>query len=89
MKTQEVTYKTEVTTAVVPEPRVADVPPVVVSEYDVQRRMAQQAHMMQTFITERVKPVYLKVITPACLKQINIKYPVISRNSRSLLSSRE
>ncbi|KAL7882204.1 hypothetical protein AOLI_G00090530 [Acnodon oligacanthus] len=49
VKTQEVTYKTEVTTAVVQEPKAA----VVVSEYDIQRRMAQQAQIMQTFITER------------------------------------
>lgn len=54
MKTLDVMYKTEVTTTVVQEPKVADLPPVVISEYDMQRRMAQQAHMM-TFISERVK----------------------------------
>lgn len=57
MKTLEVTYQTEVTTTtVVQEPKVADLPPVVISEYDMQRRMAQQAHMM-TFISERVKMI--------------------------------
>lgn len=54
MKTLDVTYKTEVTTTV--EPKVADVPPVVISEYDMQRRMAQQAQMM-TYITERVNMI--------------------------------
>lgn len=56
MKTLDVTYKTEVTTTVVQEPKVADLPPVVISEYDMQRRMAQQAHIM-TFISERVKMI--------------------------------
>lgn len=56
MKKQELTFVTEVT-AMVQEPRVADVPPVVVSEYEkelMQRRMAQQTQMMQTFISETV-----------------------------------
>lgn len=56
MKTLDVTYKTEVTTTVGPEPKVADLPPVVFSEYDMQRRMAQQAQMT-TFISERVKMI--------------------------------
>lgn len=47
MKTLDVTYKTEVTTTV--EPKVGDLPPAV-SEYDMQRKMAQQV-----FITEKVK----------------------------------
>lgn len=50
MKTQDVTYRTEVTTTVVQEPRVADVPPVVVSEYEIQR-----AQLRKTFVTERVR----------------------------------
>ncbi len=56
MKKLDVTYVTEVTT-VVQEPKVADVPPVVVSEYEkemMQRRMAQQTQMMQSFISETV-----------------------------------
>lgn len=56
MKTLDVTYKTEVTTTVGQEPKLADVPPVVVSEYDMQRRMAQQAQMM-TYITEKVNTI--------------------------------
>ncbi|XP_051566259.1 titin-like [Myxocyprinus asiaticus] len=54
MKKQDVTYITEVTT-VVQESKVADVPPVVLSEYEkvlMQRRMAQQTRMMQSFISE-------------------------------------
>ncbi len=56
MKKLDVTYVTEVTT-VVQEPKVADVPPVVVSEYEkemMQRRMAQQTLMMRSFISETV-----------------------------------
>ena len=79
IKTQEVMYKT-VTTAVVQEPKVADVPPVVVSEYDIQRRMAQQAQIVQTFITERVMMIF-RLITPVNSLQsqhkANIKYPVL------------
>lgn len=66
MKKLEVTYVTEVTT-MVQEPRVADVPPVVISEYEkelMQRRMAQQTKMMQSFITETVSIYMGKVILP-------------------------
>lgn len=66
MKKQEVTYVTEVTT-MVQEPRVADVPPVVLSEYEkelIQRRMAQQTQMMQSFISETVLIYMGKVIFP-------------------------
>lgn len=58
MKKLDVTYVTEVrTVTMVQEPKVADVPPVVVSEYEkemIQRRMAQQTQMMQSFISETV-----------------------------------
>lgn len=62
MKKLDVTYVTEVTT-MVQEPRVADVPPVVVSEYEkemMQRRMAQQTQMMQSFISETVMNLHGK-----------------------------
>nr|XP_023657555.1 titin-like isoform X5 [Paramormyrops kingsleyae] len=50
MKMQEITFKTEVTT-MVQEPKIADVPPLIISEYE--KRMAQQTQMMKTFITEQ------------------------------------
>ncbi|KAG7464080.1 hypothetical protein MATL_G00183480 [Megalops atlanticus] len=51
------TFKTEVTT-MVQEPQVADVPPVVVSEYEreqilMQKRMAQQTQIIKTFVSEQ------------------------------------
>lgn len=64
MKKQDVTYVTEVT-AMVQEPKVADVPPVVVSEFEkelIQRRMAQQTQMMKSFISETVRFYIGKVI---------------------------
>lgn len=57
IKEQEITYKTEVTTTVGQEPRVAVVPPVGEMEQEqilIQRRMAQQAQMMQSFTSEQV-----------------------------------
>lgn len=58
MKKQEETFKTEVTT-IIEEPKVADIPAVVetVTEREqmlMQRRMAQQTQMMQSFISEQV-----------------------------------
>lgn len=58
MKKQEETFKTEVTT-IIEESKVADIPAVVetVTEKEqmlVQRRMAQQTQMMQSFISEQV-----------------------------------
>lgn len=57
MKKQDETYRTEVMTTVV-EPKLADVPTVAetVSEKEMimQRRMAQQSQMMQSFISEQV-----------------------------------
>ena len=52
MKKQEVTFKTEVTT-MVQEPKVGDVPPVVVSEYGMEQR-GMQTQVMQTYVSEQV-----------------------------------
>lgn len=58
MKKQEETFKTEVTT-IIAEPTVAEMSAVVetVTEKEqmlMQRRMAQQTQMMQSFISEQV-----------------------------------
>ncbi|MCJ8732911.1 hypothetical protein PDJAM_G00216350 [Pangasius djambal] len=59
IKEHEVAYKTEVTTAVRPEPKVGDVPPVFTNELEkeqliIQRRMAKQTQMMQSFTSEQI-----------------------------------
>ncbi|KAG5852575.1 hypothetical protein ANANG_G00063900 [Anguilla anguilla] len=53
MKKYEMTFKTEVTT-MVEEPKVADIPPVVVSEYGKEQiRTTQQIKMIRTFVSEQ------------------------------------
>lgn len=59
IKDHEVAYKTEVTTAVRLEPKVGDVPPILTNELEkeqliIQRRMAKQTQMMQSFTSEQV-----------------------------------
>ncbi|KAF7709182.1 hypothetical protein HF521_016032 [Silurus meridionalis] len=66
IKTQDVTYKTEVTTTV-QEPKVADLPP---AEYEMQRRMAQQAQMM-TFTSE--KEFHISVIEQRIIHELEIR----------------
>lgn len=58
MKKHEETLKTEITT-IIEGPKVSDIPAVVetVTEKEqilMQRRMAQQTQMMQSFISEQV-----------------------------------
>ncbi len=58
MKKQEETLKTEVTT-IIEGPKVSEIPAVIetVTEKEqilMQRRMAQQTQMMQSFISEQV-----------------------------------
>ncbi|MCI4378776.1 hypothetical protein PGIGA_G00219550 [Pangasianodon gigas] len=93
MKTLDVTYKTEVTTTVVQEPKVADLPPVVISEYDMQRRMAQQAQMM-TFISERefqISAIEQSIIQEIEIRILKITYRelVIEDGEEMLLSAAE
>ncbi|KAK7169443.1 hypothetical protein R3I93_005419 [Phoxinus phoxinus] len=79
MKKQDVTYVTEVT-AMVQQPKVADVPPVVVSEYEkelIQRRMAQQTQMMKSFISEtefQISAIERKIIQEIEIRILKITY---------------
>ncbi|XP_050975118.1 titin-like, partial [Labeo rohita] len=81
MKKLDVTYVTEVrTVTMVQEPKVADVPPVVVSEYEkemIQRRMAQQTQMMQSFISEtefQISAIERKIIQEIEIRILKITY---------------
>ncbi|XP_052004044.1 titin-like [Xyrauchen texanus] len=81
MKKQDVTYTTEVTT-VAQESKVADVPPFV-SEYEkvlMQRRMAQQTRMMQSFISEmefQISAVEQRMIQEIEIRILKITYQEI------------
>lgn len=65
IKEHEVAYKTEVTTAVRLEPKVGDVPPVFRNELEkqqliIQRKMAKQTQMVQSFTSEQVCKMFYK-----------------------------
>lgn len=70
------TYKTEVTTAVIQEPKVAEMAPAFTSEIEkeqilIQKRMGQRAQMIQTFTTEQVcKPSGCPTVSDSFLSRL-------------------
>lgn len=90
IKEHEVTYKTEVTTVV--EPRVGDVPPVFTNELEkehllIQRKMAKQTQMMQSFTSEQVCKALLQ-FQLSCVLYPELIMLSFHRSFRYLLLSR-
>lgn len=59
MKKQEATVTT-VTTTMVQEPRVGDIPPVVVSDYEREQMVMQRKTQTMTFVSGQVKYTLLR-----------------------------
>ncbi|KPP62447.1 titin a-like, partial [Scleropages formosus] len=84
MKMHEMTIMTE-GIIMVQEPRVADVPPVVMTEYEreqilMQKRMTQQTQMLKTFVTEQefqISAFEERIIREIELRILKITYQVL------------